>query len=59
MGNMQQTINSNHIAGFYQKKAEFDEDSMAKMNATLEDILQVTETMMDAVKEISDIVNEE
>ncbi|MCH7887268.1 MAG: hypothetical protein IIA58_04840 [Candidatus Marinimicrobia bacterium] len=56
---MQQTLNSNYLAGFYQKNADFDEDSMVKMNATLEDILQVTETMMDAVKEISDIVNEE
>lgn len=45
------------VKNFYERTPQMEEITMKKMGETLEDIIHTTETMMDAVKEISDIVN--
>lgn len=43
---------------FENSAGQIDVSLMLKMNNTLEDIIQTTETIMSAVQEITDIVNE-
>lgn len=45
------------VKNIFEHTLQAEEGTMRKMSETLEDIIQTTETMMDAVKEISDIVN--
>lgn len=54
---MEHSVISKNVASLYERPALMGEETMAKMDETLEDIIQATETMMEAVKEISEIVN--
>lgn len=54
---MEQTFMDREVQHNYERALQAEESTMKKMGETLEDIIHTTETMMDAVKEISDIVN--
>ena len=54
---MVQNLVKVEVKDLYDSTLQVEENTMAKMSETLEDIIHTTETMMDAVKEISDIVN--
>lgn len=54
---MEQTLMDREVQNNYERAFQAEESTMKKMGETLEDIVHTTETMMDAVKEISDIVN--
>ena len=55
---MHHSLTGEEVAVLFENLADQTDDSlMLKMNNTLEDIIQTTETIMSAVKDITDIVN--
>lgn len=56
---MQHSVTGKEMAILFENAADrSDVNLMLKMNNTLEDIVQTTETIMSAVQDITDIVNE-
>ena len=54
---MEQTLMDREVQNNYERAFQAEESTMKKMGETLEAIVHTTEAMMDAVNEISDIVN--
>lgn len=55
---MHHFLTGEEVAVLFENLADQTDDSlMLKMNNTLEDIIQTTETLMSAVQDITDIVN--
>jgi len=56
---MQHSLTGDEMAVLFENSSDqIDFSLMLKMNNTLEDIIQTTETIMSAVQDITDIVNE-
>lgn len=56
---MRHSIIGEEMEILFEKSTDQSEDSlMLKMNNTLEDVIQTTETLMSAVQDITEIVNE-
>ena len=56
---MHHSLTGEEMAILFENSTErSDVNLMLKMNNTLEDIIQTTETIMSAVQDITDIVNE-